>query len=451
MVISDILLLKKIGGNLIMANKKFDIDKYSKAKILSPKKYRVWYKQIQENGKNEQEMQQLTDRLRTDIEGSKATRKKLFSKWWLKELISAAAIVGLAFLINFFTPFSPFTFFLLGVAMLAAVNIVTFGVIPGIRFLNNKYKGLVAFRDELNNQEQLNNVEVKAMGKSLSKEQIKEQTKNFVDQNVLTEEKEFTPDKSASNQDKKTRRVVDDLNESIKREASAPVYHMQPVAQARINGDEENAVETTIVESKKEENTEAKADQSTIQNVEIIEPTIVENSTPLAVKELHFESAPKPKYVFRVKTRTMTADGNCPNEDVFVNISTTNLDKFIESLSKKNFGEKGMRASRSQKAKKANAVVLTVENARELIDTKLQNGELTQKQAEKLKKQITEVVLVLEITNMNRPEKGTVESKEYTIEQKEDFFKTVDRVKNKVLEQAQTLKAKMEEDNEMTY
>ena len=178
-----------------MAKKKFDIETYSKAKILSPRKYRIWYKQIQENGNNEQEMQQLTDRLKTDIEGSKATRKKLFSKWWLKELISAGAIVGLAFLVNFFTPFSPFTFLLLGIAMLTAVNIVTFGVIPGIRFLNNKYKSLLAFRNELQNQEQLSKAESKVVAKLSTKE--KEQTKNFIDKQILSEEKTFVPEQTA--------------------------------------------------------------------------------------------------------------------------------------------------------------------------------------------------------------------------------------------------------------
>lgn len=431
-----------------MEKKPFDINKYSKAKILSPKKYKVWLSQIQEKG-DTKEYEQLNDRLKTDIEQSKSDRKKLFKKWWLKELISAAVIIGGAALVNFFTPFSPFSFLAAGAALLTVMNVVVFGVVPGIRYLTNKYKGLTKFKETLDNQKQLNEVESKEMINDLSKQ--KEVAKNFVNQEVLAQEKTLEPSGEIEIVEKKKVRSLSDIfKQATQNEQGSFFYNQnQMVAQARTNSDEEE--KETIVVDKPSGTATTTASNSQAEEVSTVPAQEKEETTPLAIKELIFDNEPKPKYVFKVKTRTMTADGTCPNEEVFVNIATTNIDKFVDELSKKNFIEKGVKASRSQRAKKASAMINTVENAKELIDNKLKNKEITQKQAEKLKKQITSVVLVLEISNLRNPSKKTYESKEYNIEQKEDFFRIVEQVKQNVLEQAKTIQAKTEQSDEQTF
>lgn len=407
-----------------MAKKEFDIEKYNKSKILSPKKYKVWLSQIQAKENNEEEMAKLKTRLEVDINDAKYRRQKLFSKWWLKELVSAGAIVGLAFLVNFLTPFSPFSFLVAGAALLAVINVVAFGIIPGIRFLTNKYKGLVNFQNELDKQNQLEKANSKEMINDLSDKKQKIQTKEKVEHitNIDVQEKVFQPEEPS--------------NVSV---PLRPVLATNENAKMVNETQNQNIVnkQTEIIEDKTE-NTENVVEVKANETENKVEE-IQEETTPVR-KSLEFNFGPKQKYVFRVKTRTMTADGACPNEDICVNISTTDLDKFIEELNKKMFEEKGFKTSRTQKAKKATSMVLTVKNAKELIDAKLANKEITAKQAEKQKSQIASVVLVFEITNMSNPAKGTVESRPYQIEEEKDFFQTVEKVKNRVLQQANELK-----------
>lgn len=446
-----------------MKKKEFDISKYNKSKVLSPKQYKAWAAQIQEKG-SQDELEEFNARLATDVAKTKDQRKKLFRKWWLKELISTAVIVVGAVVVNLFTPFSPFSFLLAAGALLVATDLVVFGIIPGIRYLTSKYRGLSKVQKQLANQKQLNETESKELISDLSKQN--ELTNNFTGIETLTNEKareilsnekvlEKTEEVSANEKSKTEKKETSNTTDSTLQNPqiqptdffTKPVAN-QTVAQARLDSDEAKEEKTTV----EEVNNSSTSEPSIIEvNAEDVKSTS-EEEAPVVMSKLNFgNDEPKSKYVFRVKTRTMTADGTCPNEDVFVNISTTNLDKFIEELSKKNFEEKGLKVAKGARAKKANAIITTVENANEFIDNKLVNKEITAKQAEKLKKQITSVALVLEISSLKNPKEKTFESREYTIEQKDDFFKTVEKVKQNVLKQAKELKAKLEQDEEQVF
>ncbi len=397
-----------------MAKKEFNINEYSNAKILSPKKYVIWLKQIHAKDNNEEEMQQLVERLENDRKNAQYKRKKLFSKWWLKEIISAAAIIGAAFLGNALTAFSPFSFLLSGLILGAIVNVVALTVIPALRLPRYPSKRLLALENELKKQKELKNVKTDV--KDLTKRQ--EKAKRLIDTEIKEqgEEKVLEPETKPSN-----------LKPAIASEQTPKDTDSNSNKQP--NTDDGTS---SITGSK---NIDDSKDQEKENNEEEVQ-------TPTQEKELIDLDADKskPRFIFKVKTRTMTANGECPNENVCVNISTTDLDKFIEELNKKMFEVKGLKTSRTKQARKANSMVLTVKNAKELIDKKLENGEITKRQAEKQKKDIAAVVLVVEITNMSNPSKGTIESRPYEIEEEKDFFQTVEKIKNRVLQQANELK-----------
>ena len=396
-----------------MAKKEFNINEYSNAKILSPEKYEIWLKQVQAKDNNEQEMQQLVDRLENDRMDAQDRRKKLFKKWWLKEIISAAAIVGMAFLGNAITAFSPFSFLIAGLILGAVVNVAIFTVIPAIRLARNPYKPLLELENQLKKQKELKNVKTDV--KVLTKNQ--EKAKNLVDTQVKedAEEKVYGPE-TGNGIVPKPAIAVEGTQENANTNSS-----IQPISNSgiikRITEDEEQEINKNV-----------EATQTQTEEKELIDTD---------------EDKSNPKYIFRVKAKMMNASGVCLDENVFVNIVTTDLDKFIDTLNKKKFENKELKISNSRKTKMLKSDIEKDQLARELIDLKLKNNQITQKQADKLKSKLASVEFVVEITNMANPSSQNNkvgETRGYSIGEKQDFFKTVEKIKNRVLEQAMELK-----------
>ncbi len=405
-------------------NKEFDINKYSNAKILSPKKYKVWLQQVKAKDNNEAEMQQLIERLENDRTNAEVNRNKLFKKWWLKELISAVAIVGLALLGNIFTGFSPFSFLITGIVFGAVVNVVALTVIPAIRLSRNPYKKLLSLEDELKNQKK--STKVKANVKEYTSS--KEESKNLVDSQVRIDSEEevyrLREDDALANSNNNK------LNEEKENIVSQPNPNTVGVGP-------NNNIKTDEQNSEEDKNNNKNEDIKEEDNLEEKELVEIENEKSF------------PRYVFKAAIRTTTADGYCPKDDVFVNISTIYLDKFIEKLSDKKFAQKDLENfSRARKTKKAKYMANTASRALKSIEQDYKNGEITEKQANKEKSKIVSVALVFQITNMNNPEKGTVESRAFEVTEDKEFFQIMEQVKNRVLQQATELKERAEQEEQ---
>ena len=346
----------------------FDISTYSLAKPLPAKKYKVWRKQVQAKSNNEEEMQQLVNRLETDIGDVDNRREKVVKRMLISEIVSAVVIVAGAFIANALTAFSPFIFVELGIVLGTVFNFGVFGLGSLISRISKtrELKRLKALQNEINEQKTM------SLGKKVVAQKEKVNSNENVEQATNT---------------KQNKLALAEVGEPIER---------------------------------KELDTSAMGNKN-------------------------------PKYVFKASIRTMTAEGRRKTDDTFVNVSTKNLDEFIGKLSSIDFAGKDFSnfSNASVSAiEKARGISKMAQEASESIDKKLENGEITKREANKRKREFGSVALVFEITNMSKPLKGTVESKPYKIDEEQKFFQSIEDVKNRVLEQATALKGKTEQEEQ---